>query len=221
MNTRADSAKIRQLRASKGWSQEDFARRAKVGESTIQRAEGNKSVRPSTLATLADTLGVTLPEISAESLPSSTQATQHRAYSRPRRLGKYGSLLAAVCDTARDVLHWRRAFADTFTYKGFFMRRHDLPVYAQLEAIAHLAATVSMSLHRDVSEAVNALKRMQKEIDGVGGGLRGHANTGYRLSPEAQAEILKGGTYTCDNADFHLKRAEAELRALLGLEGAA
>ncbi len=98
------------------------------------------------------------------------------------------------------------------------MRDQSPPVFASLESSAPTAAEVSLPLHKDVSEAVKALKRLHREILEVGAVLRNSSRTGYRLSPAADDEIKKMGSYTCDYADFHLHRAIKELAAALDLE---
>jgi transcriptional regulator with XRE-family HTH domain len=220
MKMRADSSEIKRLRKSKGLSQADVARVAKRSKSSVQRAERGEPMHPDTIEAIAKTLGVSQLDIcvTASAAPAESEISMSAL---PSLLGGYGPLLAAICDTSGQVLHWRRAFDDPFTYRGVFIRKQDSPVFAQLEAQASSAATVSLGLHRDVAQAIDALRSVHRAIGDAGGCLRGHAGIGYEISPEAKHALRARGTEACDSAEFHLRRAEAELRALLGLDGAA
>jgi len=56
--------KIGELRAQKGWSQEEFAHRAGLNRTHLYRLErGIQSMTLTTLKTIADTLGVRVVEL--------------------------------------------------------------------------------------------------------------------------------------------------------------
>jgi transcriptional regulator with XRE-family HTH domain len=139
MNIKPNGLRIRVLRTKKAWSQQQLAESAAVSQRTVQRAEEGRAIQSETLLAIAAVFEIDVGEIDAS---TEGQAMQPRPrLHRGRRLGRYGPLLAAISDTLRAVLHWRRGFADTFMYRSFFMRKQDSPVFAQLEAEAHLAAT--------------------------------------------------------------------------------
>jgi hypothetical protein len=98
------------------------------------------------------------------------------------------------------------------------MRTQSAPVFAPLEAVGPIAATISLTLHRDVSEARTALQRMHDNILEVAAVLRNSSSAGYRISTSVDEEIKKMGSHTCDYADFHLNRALAELATVVGVE---
>jgi transcriptional regulator with XRE-family HTH domain len=217
MSITPNASSIKRLRLAKGWSQEDLAGRARVGERTVQRAELGNPTRPGTLAALADALGADVIELTrAVGVPVLAMDASSNTHLKP--LGDYGPLLATLCDANNAVFHWRRHFSNTFEYRSFFMRNQATPVFASLEALALVASTISLPLHRDVSEAVKALKRMHQEILEVGAVLRNSSRTGYRLTPAADEEIQKMGSHTCDYADFHIHRAAAELATILEVD---
>lgn len=56
--------RIRQLREKRGWSQEEFALKAKLGRSFAGSVErGERDIRITTLCKLADVFGITLSEL--------------------------------------------------------------------------------------------------------------------------------------------------------------
>ncbi|MBZ5524726.1 MAG: helix-turn-helix domain-containing protein [Acidobacteriia bacterium] len=56
--------RIRQLREKRGWSQEEFALKGKLGRSFAGSVErGERDIRIQTLCKLADVFGITLSEL--------------------------------------------------------------------------------------------------------------------------------------------------------------
>jgi HTH-type transcriptional regulator / antitoxin HipB len=70
--------RLKELRESRGWTQAQLATRAKVERSTIQNVESGRVRRPNTLPHIADALGVTVEDLTGESIvdPDSLDALE-------------------------------------------------------------------------------------------------------------------------------------------------
>jgi transcriptional regulator with XRE-family HTH domain len=220
MNAVPISHRIKQLRACKGWSQAQLAQEAKLGESTVQRAETDgRCMRAGTLQQIANALGASLAEIVNTPVVAAEVGVPSATIKR-RGLGEYGSLLVALSDASREILEWRRRFLDPLAYHGFFARGLERRTIVRLEGASYLAAKVSMSLDRDISDALEALVRVSYEAQQAAVCLRSHTLVGYGLSPEQRAAITLTGIEACNNAEFYLTRAETQVREYLH-EGSA
>jgi transcriptional regulator with XRE-family HTH domain len=106
MSTKANSARIRELRIAKGLSQEDLAEEANLGHRTIQRIEEGGLARPATLRAVASVLGVKVPEIIATGIDGEPSlADVHRAIgAKLQRLAASGKAMPATPKVKIEIL---------------------------------------------------------------------------------------------------------------------
>src|SRR5438128_1758539 len=134
-----DANRLRLMRESRGWSQDQLAELAGVNRRTVQRLEkcGNASLE--TLRAIAVTLNVDISGFTASEATDRPSVEEEKV----QLLGVYGPLLAALTDVLKENHHWRQHFNDLFMFRSFFFRKPDPPLFQALERQAHLASTVS------------------------------------------------------------------------------
>ena len=199
-----DKDRVRKLREARAWSQEQLADLASLHARTVQRLEKTGAGSPETLKAVAATLEVDISALELAVVPPATESSL---------LGSYGPLLAALSDALKETHHWRQHFNDLFMFRSFFLRKPDPPLHEAVERHSHLAATVSLQLHQDIAEGVRQLKKLDYEVQGFGGHIRGLSRVGYHISPEVQREGTIIGNMLCDHIEFYLGRARKELVA--------
>jgi transcriptional regulator with XRE-family HTH domain len=205
-----DGNRLRAMRETRGWSQDQLAEFAGVNSRTVQRLEQRGSAALETMKAIAATLNVEIPELTAS--PNATGAPSPEP-AQPQVLGTHGPLLAALTDALKETHHWRQHFNDLFTFRSFFFRKPDPPLFQALEQQAYLASTVSLQLHQDVSEGLRQLKKLGYEVQSFGGHIRSLSSVGYHVSAGVQQEATVIGNSLCDAIEFYLGRARKELLA--------
>ena len=70
---KVDGEAIRRLRAQKGWSQDDLARKTGYGKRLIQKMEAGGTAKLATIKEFAEALGVDTRDLLAEDVPTSAQ----------------------------------------------------------------------------------------------------------------------------------------------------
>lgn len=132
---------------------------------------------------------------------------------KAQRMQRLGPLLTAVTDVLDHVHHFRQRFTNTFDHHNVLLRVPDPPLHAPLEAVAPIASTVSVKVHKNVGVAVERLRILDRLHQEVGASLRNSVGRG--LTGSAAEAVKKQADEECKHLEFYLRPVREEVERMI------